>query len=61
MLLPRGTGVHDSGVFESGGEGKIAFCPLSERHEGLGREAGEGLGNCEAPQMDQHILGCQEA
>lgn len=42
-------GSQDSGTFESGGEGKISFPLLSERHEGLGREVGEGLGNCEAP------------
>lgn len=45
----REWGSQDLGTFESGGEGKISFPLLSERHEGLGREVGEGLGNCEVP------------
>lgn len=57
----RDWGSQDSDAFESGREGKISFPLLSERHEGLGREVGEGLGNCEVPCLDQHVLRCQQA
>lgn len=52
----RDWGSQDSDAFESGREGKISFPLLSERHEGLGREVGEGLGNWTSMYLDVNKL-----